>query len=300
MIIQKCMQKAIESRYSTIREMVSELDALMVDPNGTYGVVTQQEVYDTTTNHMPSMRQEPNYSKLRDIERSIEKRRRSRLKDNVLVILLITIIIGVLIGVVVLAVETLKTSINRQTVAPFVVGDYVGKSINEVIEEFNEQGFKNFDYEFEQRSDYAANIIFEQNIPPGTEIKASSNTLILKVSKPADSIILEDYREMNYLTAETVLKAMGFLVSLSPEINDNLEPGIVIRTEPSFGTAVQNGSQIILIYSVQSERITVPKLINLTLEAAEEGNRGKRSCFRTDRGQSGCRGSFVETTSMCF
>lgn len=270
MIIQKCMQKAIESRYSTIREMVSELDALMVDPNGTYGVVTQQEVYDTTTNHMPSMRQEPNYSKLRDIERSIEKRRRSRLKDNVLVILLITIIIGVLIGVVVLAVETLKTSINRQTVAPFVVGDYVGKSINEVIEEFNEQGFKNFDYEFEQRSDYAANIIFEQNIPPGTEIKASSNTLILKVSKPADSIILEDYREMNYLTAETVLKAMGFLVSLSPEINDNLEPGIVIRTEPSFGTAVQNGSQIILIYSVQSERITVPKLINLTLEAAEK------------------------------
>ncbi len=269
-IIQKSMQKGIEARYSTIREMVSELDSLMVDPNGTYGVVTQQEVYDTTTNNMPSMRQEPSYSKLRDIERSIEKRRRSRLKDNILVILLVMVIVGVLIGVGALLLDTLANSINRKVPQAFEVSDYVGKSINEVIEEFRAQGFTNYEYRYEQRSDVGENIVFEQNIPAGTQIKATSNKLILKVSKQEDSVILEDYRGMDYRTAETVLDAMGFTVSVISEINDSLEPGTVIRTEPSFGTAVKNGSQITLIFSMQTETITVPKLFNLTLEAAEK------------------------------
>ncbi|NLW88552.1 MAG: Stk1 family PASTA domain-containing Ser/Thr kinase [Clostridiaceae bacterium] len=267
-IIQKSMQKSTEARYSSIREMVSELDSLMIDPNGTYGVVTQQEAYETTTNQMPSMRQEPNYSKLRDIERSIEKRRRSRLKDNILVLVLVTVIIGVLIGVVALVGETLSGTINRKTTPSFVVENYVGRSINEVLEIFKAQGFTNFDYKYEPRSDYAPNIIFEQSHPPGEVIKSTSNKLILKVSKAVDSIVLEDYRGMDYRTAETILRAMGFVVSVSPEINDSLEPGMVIRTDPPSGTPVKNGSQITLIYSIQSERITVPKLINLTLEAA--------------------------------
>ncbi|MBN1891555.1 MAG: Stk1 family PASTA domain-containing Ser/Thr kinase [Clostridiales bacterium] len=269
-IIQKSMQKSTESRYPTIREMVAELDSLMIDPTGTYGVVTQKESRDTTTNQMPSMRQEPNYSKLRDIERSIEKRRRSRLKDNILVLLLIAVIIGVLIGVFFLINETLANSINRQPQSAFVVGDYVGRTINEVIEEFKTQGFTNYEYRYEQRSDPAENIIFEQNIPPGEEIKASSNKLILKVSKLEDSIILEDYRGMDYQTAETILDAMGFAVSVISEINDDLDPGIVIRMDPTYGTAVRNGSQVTLVYSIKSQRVTVPKLFSLTLEAAEK------------------------------
>lgn len=269
-IIQKSMQKGIEARYSSVREMVEELDSLMIDPNGTYGVVTQTEAYDTTTNHMPSMRQEPNYSKLRDIERSIEKRRRSRLKDNLLVIALVTLIIGVLIGVVVLVTGTLTDGINRQPKTSFIVGNYVSRSVDEVRNEFRMLGFNNYDISFEPNPGFAENIIFEQSLPEGTEIKSTSNKLILKVSIREDTFILEDYRGMDYRTAETVLTAMGYFVTSSPEINDALEPGIVIRTEPSFGSALQKGSQIAIIYSIQSERITVPKLFGLTLEAAEK------------------------------
>src|SRR5665648_212593 len=48
-IIQKCMQKSPDFRYANIREMFTELDALMVDPNGAYGIVTKSDLSEMPT-----------------------------------------------------------------------------------------------------------------------------------------------------------------------------------------------------------------------------------------------------------
>lgn len=269
-IIQKCMQKGTEYRYSTIREMVAELDSLMIDPNGSYGLIANQEYIETTTNHMPSMRQEPNYGKLRDIERSIDKRRRSRLRDNLLVILLVVVIVGVLIGILSLIIKTVSNSTSIKTKDSFVVANYEGRSLQEVILEFEALNFKDYKVEYQIRSDYAPDIIIDQSIEPGVEIKSKNNKLYLTVSRAEDSIILDQYSEMSLESAKTVLTAKGFFVTTRPEINDQFEPGIVIRTEPVSGTAVKPGSVVILVYSEESETITVPKLVNLTVEAAEK------------------------------
>jgi len=268
-IIQKCMQKGTEYRYTTIREMVTELDSLMIDPNGSYGLITNQENFETTTNHMPSMRQEPNYGKLRDIERSIDKRRRSRLKDNLLVVLLVIVIVGVLIGILTLIIDTVSKSTNIKTKDVFVVMNYEGRSLQEVLLEFEELGFVDYKIEYQVRSDYAPDIIIDQSILPGVEIKSKNNKIFLTVSRLEDSVILDQYSEMSLDSANTVLTAKGFIVTTRPEINDEYEPGTVIRTEPVSGTAVQPGSLVILVYSKESETITVPALVNLTVEAAE-------------------------------
>ena len=201
-IIQKAMQKDPKLRYKSIREMVTELDALMVDPNGSYGIVdtnaeTPIENVDVT-GVTPVIRQEPNYGKLKDIERSIKTRRRSRWKDNLIVIVVVVLIIGILIGLTYLVTDTLKKSVKQETQSVFVVQNYVGKTIVEVQQSFQEHGFTTFKLEYEVRTDYAPNIVVKQNIQEGMEMRNNSsvNVLILTVSKAPDDVELKDYTNM--------------------------------------------------------------------------------------------------------
>ncbi len=275
-IIQKAMQKDPKLRYKSIREMVTELDALMVDPNGSYGIVdtnaeTPIENVDVT-GVTPVIRQEPNYGKLKDIERSIKTRRRSRWKDNLIVIVVVVLIIGILIGLTYLVTDTLKKSVKQETQSVFVVQNYVGKTIVEVQQSFQEHGFTTFKLEYEVRTDYAPNIVVKQNIQEGMEMRNNSsvNVLILTVSKAPDDVELKDYTNMKYEVAFEALKVEGFNVNAHPEINDTIEPGLVIRTEPPAGTKVKPNSAITIVFSRQSSEVEVPNLLKMDLESARK------------------------------
>lgn len=270
-IIQKSMQKSPEYRYSSVRDFVAELDALMVDPSGAYGVVSHKRSEEPSA-PVSSIRQEPSYGKIRDIERSIDRRRASRVKDVVLVVLLVAVIIGILIGVVALIMKTIADSIDMPENSTFVVGNYTGRTITEVLREFESQSFEQYEVEYVKRSGFAENVIFDQNLVAGTEIKKTSKmtSLILKVSVPEDMIIIEEYREMDLEQAVTLLKAKGFIVSTRPEVTDSYPQGQVIRTEPAAGTAVVPGSPVVLVYSKETETVEVPQLTNLTMETAEK------------------------------
>ncbi|HHT78082.1 MAG TPA: Stk1 family PASTA domain-containing Ser/Thr kinase [Clostridiaceae bacterium] len=270
-IIQKSMQKSPEYRYASVRDFVAELDALMVDPSGAYGIVSQKRVQEASA-PVSSIRQEPSYGKIRDIERSIDRRRASRVKDVILVVLLVTVIVGVLIGLAALIMKTIADSIDMPENTTFVVSNYVGRTIPEVIEEFKAQSFEQYEVEYVKRSGYAENVIFEQSLAAGTEIKKTSKLtkLVLKVSVPEDLLIIEEYREMDLEQAETLLKAKGFIVTTRPEVTDDYPQGKVIRTEPAAGTAVEPGSLVILVYSQETETVEVPELKNLTLATAEK------------------------------
>ena len=276
-IIQKAMQKNPKLRYKSIREMVGELDALMVDPNGSYGIVdTNQEVVkeeDIPGGNPSSIRQEPNYGKLKDIERSIKTRRHSRVKDNLIVVLIVLLIFGFFIGMTVLITDSLKKTVQRETNNVFVVQNYVGKTIAEVQKGFEENHFTAYKVvAYEVRTDYAPDVVIKQNIQEGMEIKNNStvNILELTVSKAPDAVELPDLSGMTYSNAFTQLRNEGYEVNVRPEINNEVEHGLVLRTEPPAGTPVNPGASIIIIFSQQSMEITVPKLIGLSLDKARE------------------------------
>ncbi len=274
-IIQKAMQKDPKLRYKSIREMVAELDALMVDPNGSYGIVdansveTPKEPLDAT-GVSPVIRQEPNYGKLKDIERSIKTRRRSRWKDNLIVAVVVVLIIGILIGLTYLVTDTLKKSVKQETQSVFVVQDYVGKKISEVQQNFTEHGFTTYKIEYEVRSDYAEDVVIKQNIQPGMEMKNNSsvNVLVLTVSKAPKDVELEDYYGQQYWKIYEKLKVDGYVVRTRPEINNDVDEGIVLRTDPPAGTPVKPNSEITIIFSEKSSEIEVPDIIKMDLETA--------------------------------
>ena len=270
-IILKCMQKSPDYRYATIHEMVSELDSLMVDPNGAYGIISRSEAIDAQTGQMQAMRHESNYGKLKEIEHAIEKRRRSRTKDNVLVILLVTIIVGVLIGGGVLIYRVISESVTDQQSETFTVGNYVGENISDVLAEFAELGFTDYELEYEISTTSAPGIVMEQSLSEGIEIKPDNglNKLVLTVSSSEDAIVLDDYSGQDALTVQQTLTDLGLSVTLRTEASKTIEEGLVIRTEPGEGSQLFKGDQVVVVSSEGITTVVVPPLAGLTLDTAE-------------------------------
>ena len=72
-----------------MRQLVDELDALLVDPNGVYGVITETSEHPAVSEPNISFRQNPEYDKISEIEKSAEAIRLSRYRDNILLALII-------------------------------------------------------------------------------------------------------------------------------------------------------------------------------------------------------------------
>ena len=68
--------------------------------------------------------------------------------------------------------------------------------------------------------------------------------------------------------ARTRLEAEEFVVNVEVEASENVEEGIVIRTDPPGGEMAELGSEIDVYVSVGTERIAVPVVVGLTEEAA--------------------------------
>src|SRR5665648_1256549 len=204
---------------------------------------------DSTTNQMQAMRHDPNYGKLRDIEHSIEKRRRSRTKDNILVILLVTVILGILLSTVFLVSKVIFGNLSSNTSTTFKVENYVGSPIVEVESGFKKQNFTEYIVTREATSDYAEGIVFWQSIDAGVEIKPDNglHTLELKVAVAPDSIILSEFSGYDLASAQTEILKLGLTFTTQNEASSVIEKGKVIGTIPPAGSPVQPASEVVII-----------------------------------------------------
>ncbi|MBR1796646.1 MAG: Stk1 family PASTA domain-containing Ser/Thr kinase [Clostridiales bacterium] len=272
-IIVKCMQKTPDKRYSSMRQMVTELDALMVDPNGVYGVINagNEPVEQTQTPGPLSFRQDPNYDKISDLEKSAEARRLSRLRDNILLIFIVLLILGVLVGVSVLILNSISTATHIEENSDYTVGNYIGRNRDEVILEL-EANRISYDIETVVTSDYAPGTIIGQNINEGVVIASGSDIhkIVLTVAGEAETITLSNYAGLDYHEVYAMLSSLGLQVSVLEETNSDFEPGQVLRTEPVENSVVEVGSSIVIVYAKAPSSSTVPVLSGLTLEEARE------------------------------
>jgi serine/threonine-protein kinase len=56
----------------------------------------------------------------------------------------------------------------------------------------------------------------------------------------------------------------NFVVSRADEVNDDVEAGRVIRTEPAIGSPASNGATIVLVVSAGTKKVSVPAVEGLT------------------------------------
>ena len=270
-IIAKCMQKSPERRYQTMRQLVTELDSLLVDPNGVYGVIQNVPEKTTNTDTNISFRQDPEYEKISEIEKSAESRRISRFRDNVLLALIVVVIIGVLIGIGILVVRAVGNATQIEENTDYTVENYVGLTADEVIRKLdNAQVF--YTVEYKVTDAYEPGIVIAQNIQEGVTISTTNklSNLVITVSSVDESIILQDYSNTNYENCYKSLQNLGLKFSLRPEPSDSVEPGMVIRTEPAANTQVLRGDTIIIIYATEPTSSVVPDVVGKSVEEAIE------------------------------
>ncbi len=277
-IILKCMQKTPDKRYSSMRQMVTELDALMVDPNGVYGVISNDEPVNDKAPQNVSFRQDPNYDKISDLEKSAEARRRSRFRDNILLILVVVVIVGVLIGLGTLVVSSIRNATNIQTNNDFTVDNYCGMQVDDVIKILDDNKIE-YDIQYytinpENPNDegLVPGIVIAQSINEGMVIASGSSIhkIVLTVTKSSDAVVLEDYSGQDYHSVYTILVNQHYRVTIVSEVSEEFDPDAVIRTEPAAGSLVQEGDSIVIIYAKEPTSSEVPNIVGHNLTEARE------------------------------
>ncbi len=270
-IIIKAMQKTPDLRYHTMAQMVAELDSIQYDPNGVFGVINQKHSGAGNAEINTSFRKDPDYDKVKDIESTIDTRRRAKIRDTVLLSLIILLIVGVIIGIGTLVVSTLSNTTKIQKNTNYTIKNYVGLTIDEVEAELDANQIK-YTTQYVVLDDVEPGIVVEQSINEGITISANSptSTLMLTVSMAEESFGLLNYAGSSYEDAFTSLTNLGLKPSLRSEISDEVASGTVIRTEPEEGTIVKPGDSVVIIYAVEPEECAVPDILGCDLEEARE------------------------------
>ena len=270
-IIAKCMQKSPERRYQTMRQLVTELDSLLVDPNGVYGVITNVPEKAASTDTNISFRQDPEYEKISEIEKSAESRRISRFRDNVLLALIIVVIVGVLIGIGILVIRAVGNATSIEQNTDYEIENYVGLKADEVIKKLDAANVY-YSIEYQDSDAYEPGIVIAQSIREGVIVSTTNkiSNLVLTVSSAEESVILQDYSNMNYKDAYKSLKNLGLEPVLRTEPSDNVTPGQVIRTEPEANTQVLRGESVIIIYATEPKSSIVPDVVGNTVAEAKK------------------------------
>ncbi len=153
---------------------------------------------------------------------------------------------------------------------PTVVGLLYDDVINDDIYEVE------FVVTSEETSDeYEAGYIIEQE-PVGGSTMKENQSVKLVVSSGINRAPVPDVTNMTKEQATEALEKEGFEFEFVTEFNDQVDEGLVIRTNPAANTETNKGQKIRVYVSAGTVTmpITVPQLVGTTREAAEQALAG--------------------------
>ena len=235
-IVNKCMQKKTELRYSCVADLIADLKMFLQDPSGDYGVIGNLYKNDGTI-----FMSKDDVNTLRDasrkgmgpVEKKIEvpeKEEPEEPENNSDVdpklekaLVFGSIAVAIIIGLVVL----------------YMVGRVLG---------------------------------FWGSAKPSSEEKDPS-TQVTETTKPGTStseeeITLEDYANKIKDYVETDLSNYDISCTVTEEASDDVEKGYVIRTSPAAGSSVKKGGKVELIVSSGVEQVSIPDTTGDTITDA--------------------------------
>lgn len=264
-IVLRAMEKNPADRYQSTAEMISDIDAFKVNPNMTFGYYQEEDIdedeeyYDgnaesimqsngqnsvrTTVAEPPTKKgkkqQPPEYD---DDDDDTEER-------SSLVVPVLTAIVVVVIIVAVIFVATLLSGLIKgdgQT-NDYKMPDFYGMDYNTAVNQYSNN--IQFVLEGSEYNELDEGLIFEQDIPAGTEFK-KGDVLKVKTSKGMETIEVPNVTNMNAELARDQLKQRGLECEIKNSSSTEIQKGYVINSEPEAGTEVNKGSTIVLYVSM--------------------------------------------------
>lgn len=235
-IVNKCMQKKTELRYSCVADLIADLKMFLQDPSGDYGVIGNlykndgtifmskddvNTLRDASRKGMGPVEQKPEPQEPEEPEEPESNSDVDPKLEKALVFG--SIGVAIIIGLVIL----------------YMVGRVLG---------------------------------FWGSAKPESN-SGSSSTTASETAEPGsdtsgDEITLEDYANKIKDYVETDLSNYDITCTVTEEASDEIEKGYVIRTSPAAGSTVAKGGKVELIVSSGVEQVSIPDTTGDTITDA--------------------------------
>ena len=262
----KAMQKNPDNRFESAREMLFDLDEIKTNERFVFN-------YKYNASDAP---QKP--ERVRDVR--TERKARVEKSDSDDEKSPVVAVLGGIAAIFIIAV----------IVAAFVFFKFfsdtgeTGKCPNLVGLVYNEviasEEYKKFNIEIESteyNSEYPEGQIFRQS--PEADKTIKEDTLIkVKVSKGAQSMVLEDYSNQEFKRVKELLtKDLGLKVTQVDQPSDSVNVGYIIETIPPAGSSIRTGETITVYVSTGKEiqQVKISDYTGMNYEQAEAELEGK-------------------------
>ena len=235
-IVNKCMQKKTELRYSCVADLIADLKMFLQDPSGDYGVIGNlykndgtifmskddvNTLRDASRKGMGPVEQKPEPQEPEEPEEPESNSDVDPKLEKALVFG--SIGVAIIIGLVIL----------------YMVGRVLG---------------------------FWGSAKPESN--SGSSSTTASETAKPGSDTPGDEITLEDYANKIKDYVETDLSNYDITCTVTEEASDEIEKGYVIRTSPAAGSTVAKGGKVELIVSSGVEQVSIPDTTGDTITDA--------------------------------
>lgn len=262
-IIFKAIQKSPSRRFQSARSFVNELDRYMIDP-ASYeaGISPQYQNWSSSSAALTTDKGSSHFAKVDEIERNIEKQQRSKLFGTFLVTLVILLAVGAVFFLLKAALRRFSLEPQIGSAAHMIVVDrYVGRQVTDVEVELKKIYGDRYELIPVKSETQEKGVIFSQEPNYGTKLDAAEATITLKYSVGKTEIELPDLAHSKVEEAQKTLENLGLnRVLVREEASEDVEAGIVIRTDPAASSKVLEGSRVILYVSAGSQQVIMPNL----------------------------------------
>ncbi len=267
-ITMHAMQKNPERRYQSAAEMLCDLGQFRKDPSLTFDY--SYFVDDSPTKFVSS---NFDYDSVQVDERGEEKEEKEK---NNMIPILAGIAVTLVIAIVILAaifVPKLLSGTGEELSCP----NFVGKTVEEI--KANKEYTDNFTFEqeWQPNADYAYGYVYEQSKAEGQKLKKGAS-ITLYVSKGQSTKKVPDVYGKTESAAISELKAAGFQTVVTEMPSEDVEAGLVIKTDPQRTEVVEENAKItVYVSSGKSiKNVSVPSVVGMKKEDAEKELKDKK------------------------
>ncbi len=277
-VVLKAMSKEVLGRYSTVSEMIKDLEEILKDPSREVMLDTDEEETDQNdkTIMMPAVKienrqenKEESDIETKNVKSQPERKRVSSQKVDkkkerrvIAFAVVCAIFIIALISSAFISLSGLGSFIKGSDTVE--IPDLNGLSYEEAVEKYVENADENQKYKFAivkgevVESDLEKDTILSQEPEAKSKIKTKENIVIkVKLSGGSQETVLKNYtRYKDVRTVELEMDDLGLKAEFEEEFSDEIPTGSIIRQEPEAGTTVKKGDTITFYVSKGPEEET--------------------------------------------
>ncbi len=254
-ITMRAMQKTPERRYQSAAEMLCDLDTFRKDPSATFE-------YSYFVDNSPT-KFVGEFPELEDEEAEEQQEKSS------IIPILTGVAVTLVLALVVLGIIFIP-SLFKSSSAEISCPNFVGKKYEEIVENTEYKTNFKFDDEWDHNDEYEYGYVFEQSEKEGEKLKKGAKiTLYISMGKNTKKV--PDVYGKSESAAVSELKSNGFETNIVEMLSEDVEKGLVVKTEPQRTQVVEENTKItIYISSGKPEKKTkIPDVVAMQEAAAK-------------------------------